>query len=186
MLTVWLVITLAIIGLSLFAVLWAYLPTPWGAPWVPTAPATVRKMLQMAGVQPGQKVVDLGAGDGRIVIMAAREFKARAAGVEIDPLRCWLANARIAWLGLRAQARVYYGTIYSFGLADADVVTLYLLHPTNQALKERLSRQLRPGAKVVSHSFLMTGWTPSAIDDTRNIFMYEIGCTGDETPTRFV
>ncbi len=186
MVTGLLVITLAVIGLSLFVGLWAYLSTPWGAPWVPTAPATIRKMLQMAEVQPGQKVVDLGAGDGRIVIMAAREFKARAAGVEIDPLRCWLANVFIRLSGLRDWARVYYGNMYSFDLTDADVVTLYLLHPTNQALKERLARQLRPGAKVVSHSFLMAGWTPSALDDTRNIFMYEIGRTGDEVRTRFV
>ena len=186
MLIMWLLITLAVIGLSIFVTLWAYLSTPWGAPWVPTAPGTVRKMLQMAEVKPGQKVVDLGAGDGRIVIMAAREFKARAAGVEIDPLRCLLANILISGLGLRGRARVYYGNMHQFDVADADVVTLYLLHPTNQALKERLSRQLRPGAKVVSHSFMMTGWAPSALDDTRNIFMYEMGRTSDEAQTRFV
>ncbi len=173
-------------GGTLLILAWVYLPALWGAPYVPSSWKTVKKMLQMAEVQPGQRVVDLGAGDGRIVIAAARLFKAQAVGVEIDPLRCILANALILLLGLRGRARVHYGNMMSFDVSDADVVTLYLLQGTNQALKERLAEQLRPGARIVSHSFSMSGWAPAAIDDDKGIFVYEVGNTGPEVRTRFV
>ena len=104
--THWSLVIQIAIGISLFAAAWSYLPTLWGAPWVPSSLRTVNKMLLMAEVTPGQKVVDLGAGDGRIVLLAARRFAARAAGVEIDPLRCLIANALIWGLGLRRQAHV--------------------------------------------------------------------------------
>jgi SAM-dependent methyltransferase len=184
--THWSLVIQIAIGISLFAAAWSYLPTLWGAPWVPSSLRTVNKMLLMAEVTPGQKVVDLGAGDGRIVLLAARQFAARAAGVEIDPLRCLIANALIWGLGLRRQARVYCGNLYDFDLADADVVTLYLLQGTNQKLKTWLGEHLRPGTKVVSHSFSMIGWSPVAIDDVNDIFLYEIGATGPGVKTRFV
>jgi tRNA A58 N-methylase Trm61 len=134
-------------------------------------------MLRMASVQPGQKVVDLGAGDGRIVIAAALWFKARAVGVEIDPIRCTIANTLIRLLRLRARAHVQYGDLFEFDLADADVVTLYLWPSTNQRLRSRLLKQLRPGARVVSYRFAFYGWTPIAPDDRADneILVYEIG-----------
>jgi cyclopropane fatty-acyl-phospholipid synthase-like methyltransferase len=149
----WVLLTQIILGVSIFAVLWSYLPIAWGAPWVPSSPSTIRKMLSMAALQPGQVLVDLGAGDGRIVMTAARQFKAQAIGVEIDPIRCAIANGLIVLTGLRGKARVICGNISSYDCRDADVVTLYLLQNTNQKLKEQLSQQLKPGAKVVSHTF---------------------------------
>jgi precorrin-6B methylase 2 len=174
----WVLLTQIILGVSIFAVLWSYLPIAWGAPWVPSSPSTIRKMLSMAALQPGQVLVDLGAGDGRIVMTAARQFKAQAIGVEIDPIRCAIANGLIVLTGLRGKARVICGNISSYDCRDADVVTLYLLQNTNQKLKEQLSQQLKPGAKVVSHTFSMEGWASIAIDDDKGIFVYEIGNTG--------
>ncbi|MBN1312462.1 MAG: hypothetical protein JXB30_13680 [Anaerolineae bacterium] len=89
-------------------------------------------------------------------------------------------------LGLRKRAHVYHGNMYDFDLGDADVVTIYLLQGTNQKMKGRLGDRMRPGAKIVSHSFSMEGWMPTAIDDTKNIFMYEIGKAGADVQTRFV
>jgi SAM-dependent methyltransferase len=174
-----------IFGLAVFAFVSAYLPTLWGAPWAPTSLRTVRHMLRLADVQPGQTVVDLGAGDGRIVILAARRFGAQAVGVEIDPLRCLIANALIVLLGLRGRAQVVHGNMFSYDLAQADVVTLYLLQGTNQRIQSRLAAQLRPGARVVSHAFSFSGWTPVAIDERRRLFLYEIGNT-DPVRTQFV
>jgi len=173
----WPLVTQIVLGLFLLACAWIYLPLAWGAPWLPASLHTVRKMLHGADVQPGQKVVDLGAGDGRIVIAAALWFKAQAAGVEIDPVRCTIANTLIRLLGLRERAHVYRGDLFEFDLTDADVVTLYLWPSTNQRLRSRLLKQLRPGATVVSYRFQFYGWTPIDADHLkdRDIFLYEIG-----------
>ena len=179
-------VCLVALGFSFFAFLSATLSVFWGAPWVPSSLGTAKQMLRMADVQPGQKVVDLGAGDGRIVILAARRFKAHSVGVEIDPLRCAFANALIWLLGAHRRAKVHHGNMFAFDLTHADVVTLYLLQDTNQQLKPRLADQLRPGAKVVSHSFSFSGWTPIAIDERRDVFLYEVGNTGSDVRTEFV
>lgn len=182
----WPLITQLVIGVSLFAIAWSYLPLIWGAPWVPSSIGIVKKMLYLADVKPGQRVVDLGAGDGRVVIIAAKLFGAHAVGVEIDPLRCLIANALIRVLGLHHKAHVYHGNLYDFDLTQADVIVLYLWQSTNQKLKVRISEQLRSGAKVVSHSFSMSGWTPVALDDAKNIFLYEIGNVAADVHTKFV
>jgi hypothetical protein len=173
----WPLVTQIVLGVFLFMCAWVYLPLAWGAPWLAAPLRTVKKMLQVAGVQPGQKVVDLGSGDGRIVIAAALWFKAEAVGVEIDPIRCWMSNTLIRLLGLRDRAHVHRGDLFQFDLSDADVVTLYLWPSTNQRLRSRLLKQLRPGAKVVSYKFSFYGWTPIATDDRHpsDILVYEIG-----------
>jgi SAM-dependent methyltransferase len=175
--TNWPLVTQIVLSVFLFVCAWIYLPMLWGAPWLPTPLRTVRKMLQMGGAQPGQRVVDLGAGNGRIVIAAALWFKAHAVGVEIDPIRCVIANTLIRLLGLRDRAHVHCGNLFEFDLSDADVVTLYLWPSTNQRLRARLLKQLRPGAKVVSYKFPFYGWTPIAPDDhdASGILVYEIG-----------
>jgi SAM-dependent methyltransferase len=161
------------------------LSTLWGAPWAPTSIKTIKRMLEMADVQEGESVVDLGAGDGRIVVVAARDFKANALGVEIDPLRCMVANTVIRLLGLRQRAWVQCGDIFKFDLSGTNVVTLYLLQGTNQRLKAKLARHLSPGSRVVSRTFSFTGWTPVAIDERHGLFLYEIGNTGPSVHTRF-
>jgi SAM-dependent methyltransferase len=173
----WPLVTQIVLGVFLLACAWVYLPLAWGAPWLPAPLRTVRKMLQRAGVQPGQRVVDLGAGDGRIVIAAALWFKAEAVGVEIDPVRCAIANTLIRMLGLRDRAHVQYGNLFEFDLSDVDVVTLYLWPSTNQRLRSRLLKQLRTGAKVVSYKFSLYGWTPIDPDghNAQGILVYEIG-----------
>ncbi len=140
----------------------------------------------MAALQPGQALVDLGAGDGRIVMIATRVFKAQAVGVEIDPIRCTIANTLIFLTGLHGKARVICGNMSSYDCHNADVVTVYLLQHTNQKLKEQLGQQLKPGARTVSHTFSMEVWSPIAIDDRKGIFVYEMGNTGRGVRTMFV
>jgi cyclopropane fatty-acyl-phospholipid synthase-like methyltransferase len=180
------VIVHILFGIAVLALVSVYLSTFWGAPWAPTSVETVDQMLRLAEVGSGQTVVDLGAGDGRIVIRAARHFGARAIGVEIDPLRYLIANALIWAAGLRRRARVVHGNAFAYDLSEADVVTMYLLQGTNQRLQSRLSEQLRPGARVVSHAFTFEGWTPIAIDERRRLYVYQIGNTGPGVQARSV
>ncbi len=182
--TNWTVITQSVIIASLLMILWVYLPILWGAPWIPSSLHLAARMLELAEVKPGQRVVDLGAGDGRIVILAARKYRAMAIGVEIDPLRALIANLGILLLGVRSRAKVQWGDLRRFSVAGADAVVLVLLQGTNQSIKDNLQKTLRPGAKVVSHTYSMSGWTPVALDERHGIFVYEIGKTGEETETK--
>jgi SAM-dependent methyltransferase len=128
----------------------------------PTSMAVVPAMLRLAGVTAADVVYDLGCGDGRIVIVAAREFGARGVCVDIDPER--VAEARTnAWnAGIADRISFRTEDLLATDLRDATVVTLYLSNDLNLALRPKLQRELRPGARVVSHWHAMGDWKPRA------------------------
>jgi SAM-dependent methyltransferase len=140
---------------------WAGQAGQLDAPFWPTPPAVVDAMLDLAGVGPGDFLIDLGCGDGRIAIAAARRG-ARALGTDIDPDRITEARkaARLAGVGRRARFR--REDLFATGLEKTDVVTLYLVPHVNAFLHGRLLDQLRPGSRIVSHAFGIAGWTPDA------------------------
>jgi SAM-dependent methyltransferase len=127
--------------------------------YVPTPQDVVDTMLQMAAVKPGEMVYDLGCGDGRIVISAARDFGALGIGVDIDPQRIAesVANAKTAGVTDRVQFK--QADLFEMYFADADVVCLYLLPSLNVRLRPRILDELRPGTRIVSHSFDMGDWS---------------------------
>jgi len=129
-------------------------------PYVPTPYEVVREMLRLAKVGKDDVVFDLGCGDGRILITAAREFGARAVGIELrkDLVEQCIKNVREA--GLEDRILVIEGDFFDFDLSEATVVTLYLLTTVNEKLRPKLERELRPGARVVSHDFEIVGWKP--------------------------
>jgi predicted RNA methylase len=132
-------------------------PTSVGAPWVPTSMNLVQKMLELAEVGSDDVVYDLGCGDGRIVFTAARVYKARAVGIEIDPLRYLWCQFMVTLLGLRDRVTIKYGSFFSHDLSEATVVTCYLLSETNLKLEKKLKDELRPGTRVVSNTFTFLG-----------------------------
>ena len=146
----WPSLLVLLVMVLLFSVLWT---NSTGAPWVPTPMRKVRKMLELAGVGPGDLVYDLGCGDGRTIVTAARRYGAHAVGIEIDPLRYLWCQILITVLGLRGQVRVLYGSFYRRDLGEASVVTCYLLQSTNEKLQDKLVRELDPGTRIVSNSF---------------------------------
>jgi Ribosomal protein L11 methyltransferase (PrmA) len=131
-----------------------------GAPWVPMPVAQARQMLTLAGVQPGEQVWDLGSGDGRLLIVAAREFGAQAVGVEIEPLRALLSQLTLLVMGLHHRARIIRANIFEVDLGEAQVVTLYLLPKALTRLIPQLRQQLKPGARIVTLTYPLPGWQP--------------------------
>ena len=130
-------------------------------PFVPTPYSVVDKMLELAGVGPDDTVYDLGSGDGRIVIAAAKKFGARAVGVEIRSELWKQSSEEIARLGLEKRARIIHDDMFQVNVGAATVVTLYQLSAVNDRLRPLLEKRLRPGARVVSVDFSIPGWTPT-------------------------
>ena len=135
------------------------------APYYPTPEIIVEKMLQLADVKPNEKVYDLGSGDGRIVIMAAKKFKARAEGVEFDDALWKQSSEKIAKLGLAATAHITHGDLMKQNYADADVLTVYLLPVSNEKVTPLLESQLKKGTRIVAHDFEFSAWKPEKIVD---------------------
>ena len=137
------------------------------APFVASPSNVVEKMLELAEVKPGEVVYDLGCGDARIVIMAAQRFGAKAVGVELDDGRYKDCVKRVKEAGLDGRVKIVHGNVVDISVKDADVVTLYLLTSANERLRPNLERDLRPGARVVSHDFSMPGWKPFRTEEVR-------------------
>jgi SAM-dependent methyltransferase len=128
-------------------------------PWVPTPDAAVDRMLAMAQVGPRDLVYDLGSGDGKIAIMAAKRFGARAVGVEYDPALLDVSREAARREGVANRVRFVQGDILEFDFREATVVTLYLLTTINVKLRPRILA-MRPGTRVASHMFRMGDWQP--------------------------
>ncbi len=144
---------------------------------------TVRKMLSMAETKPGEVVYDLGSGDGRIITAAAREFHARSVGIEINPLWVVWAQLVVSLLDLDGQVRVVWGNFFRKDLSEADIVTLFLKQDTNDRLEQKLKRELKRGARVVSHAYTLSDWSPREINKDFDIFLYEIDGSVAESHT---
>lgn len=128
-------------------------------PYVPTPYVVVREMLKLANVGPEDVVYDLGCGDGRIVITAVKEFNAKkAVGVEKNLELVKIARKNVRDLGLEGRVEIISGDFFDVDISEATVVTLFLLTSVNEALRPKLERELRDGARVVSHEFRIPSW----------------------------
>ncbi len=129
------------------------------APYYPTPLTVVERMLDLGELKAGEKMFDLGSGDGRIVIMAAQKYRADAAGVELDSDLVAESQAKIRRLGLK-NARIIYGDILKQNYSSANLITVYLLPESNIKLQPILEAQLKKGTRVVAHDFGIGTWTP--------------------------
>jgi hypothetical protein len=171
-------IVLLLYGISLvlliLILLWILIPALYGLPPVPTRPERVRKALKLANLRPGETLYDLGAGDGRVLLIAAREFGARAVGVEVGPIQCALIWLRAAAIGFGNQIQVKWENFYRADLHDADVVFVYATSTEVRKLSSHLEKQMKHGARLVSISADFPEWEPSTFDDRELIFIYEM------------
>ena len=133
---------------------------PINTPYVTSPPQVVDAMLKLAAVGREDVLYDLGSGDGRIVISAASKYGARGVGVENNPARVDEARANARTAGVVHRVRFELKDLFDADISDATVVAVYLLPDVNLRLRNRLMRELKPGARVVSHSFGMGDWKP--------------------------
>ncbi len=175
-----------LLGAALPALVRAQAHAPEGypvVPYIPTPYEVVEEMLKLAGVRANDVVYDLGSGEGRIVIMAAEKFRARAVGVELNRELIREARESAAKAGVSRRVRFIEADLFKTDLRSATVVTLYLLPDVIEKLKPKLRRELRPGSRVVSFFFDMGDWRPdrTATVNGRPIYVWIIANTHTHT-----
>ena len=156
-----------------------------GAPWVPTRASDVVRFKKIARIKPGQKVYDLGCGDGRLLVAAA-ELGAQAKGYEVSLFPYLLARLKLLFRRLRpsrnisqnlpGKARVFYRDFWFANLHDADLVYFFLMPKIYPRLKAKLEHELKPGARVIAYVWAIPGWQPTIVDQVPNhpkLFVYE-------------
>lgn len=159
------------------AVLSIVLPSLVGGAWSPTRTRVVRKMLDYAHIKPGECLIDLGAGDGRILLAATRDYGAKSIGIEIDPIRWLICKIRLALLTKPGQATVVMGNFFDFDLSQADVITFYLSQAAADKLQGKLEEELKEGTRVISYRRPITGWDVYHHDRDDDIYVYVVGPT---------
>jgi ubiquinone/menaquinone biosynthesis C-methylase UbiE len=148
------------------------------APFVQTPVEVAKKMLEISQIRSGEVLYDLGCGDGRLIILAAKEIGARATGIELREDLIERARTEIKRLNLEGKVNVIQGNFFDVPISDADVVTLYLTSSANERLRPKLEAELKAGARVISHDFKVPGWKPRAVYNEllgHTIYAYRIG-----------
>ena len=151
------------------------------APSVGSPENAVEKMLQAANLKPGETLYDLGCGDGRILLRAAKKYKVKAVGIEISRSLAEKAAQDVRKKGLEDQVKIIHGDFMKTDLSAANVVTLYLAPVANDTLRPNLERELKPNTRVVSYDYPIDGWTPlntwetsGHLGDVHTIYLYEV------------
>lgn len=148
------------------------------APFVQTPLEVAKKMLDLSQIKPGEVLYDLGCGDGRLIILAAKDVGAKSTGIELREDLVERARTEIKRFNLEDKVKVIQGNFFDVNISDANVVTLYLTSSANERLRPKLEAELKPGARVVSHDFKVPGWKPVGVYDEllgHTIYTYRIG-----------
>jgi ribosomal protein L11 methylase PrmA len=166
---------LAILGFAfILYVIWKYWTLLLGAGYDPTPMDTVHRMLELAQVSDKDIVYDLGSGDGRIIINAARIYHARAVGIEADPFRFLVSWINILISGQIKRARVKFGNFFREDISNATVITLFLFKPTNNRLRTKLMQELKPGTRIVTYIWTFDDWEAQTSMFEQRIYLYRI------------
>ena len=140
--------------------------------YVPTPEEVVEAMLQVANVGKNDVVYDLGCGDGRIPVTAAKKYGARGVGIDIDPQRIKEANENVVKNGVQDKVKIMNADLFTTDISEATVVTLYLLPSLNLKLIPKFEKELKPGTRIVSHSFDMGDWQPEQTAEVQGRSVY--------------
>ena len=150
------------------------LPIFFGAPWHPLMPHTIRRILNFVDIRPGETICDLGCGDGRVLMTAAKKYSAKGVGVEIDPIKVGLARLLVKLIKVDEWVSIIHGNIFDFDPSDVDVVYLYLTHQAMDKLFPEILKKLKPTVRIVSYRFCVRGMTPEKISTDKTLFLYQL------------
>lgn len=150
------------------------LPIFSGAPWHPLLPGTIRRILNFAEIKQGETICDLGCGEGRVLVTAAKEYSARGVGIEIDPIKVGLARMLAKFKNVDQQVKIIRGNIFEFDPQDADVVYLYLTHQAMDRLFPEILKKLKPTVRIVTYRFCIRGMTPEKVSADKTLFLYQL------------
>lgn len=172
------ILILVVYGLSLalfvLTLLWILVPALYGLPSKPTKPDRIRKALKLVNLKPDEVLYDLGAGDGRVLLIAAEEFGSKAVGLEVGPVQVALVWLRILLGGLSDRVQVRLANYYHADLSRADVVFIYATLQELMKLAPHLEKQMRAGTRLVSIAADFPEWEPSVFDEESLIFVYDM------------
>jgi len=148
------------------------------APFVQTPLEVAKKMLELVELKPGENLYDLGCGDGRLILLAAKDKGANSIGIDLREDLLERAKTEILRLGLEAKVKVIQANFFDVDISTANVVTLYLTSSANERLRPKMEKELRIGCRIVSHDFKVPGWKPKQVYDEllgHTIYTYRIG-----------
>jgi precorrin-6B methylase 2 len=168
-------INILIIVIISFIVIWIMWSLLIGAGFEPTSMKLVKKMLEIAEIGPDDVLYDLGSGDGRIVVEAVKSYDASAVGIEADPIRVLWSRMFLLFNGIQDKSKIRWGNFFKEDITEATAVTLFLGGKTNQKLKKKLVKELKPGTIIVSYIWTFHGWNPIKVDYDDKIYLYKIG-----------
>lgn len=157
-------------------------PIFFGAPWHPLPASAIKRILAFAELRPGEKFYDLGSGDGRVLIAAAKDYGTEGVGVEIDPLKIGLSRWLVRRRGLADHIRIFRGNVYAFDYREADILYIYMTHQALDRLFPDLLNNLKPSARIICYRFCIRGIAPAKVNADKTLFMYR-GNKGKEVNT---
>lgn len=174
------ILNIIILIIGIIGLMWFFVPIFSGIPWVPTNEKRIHAALHLSDLKPAEELFDLGSGDGRVPIIAARDFGARGTGIEISPLHCLLALYRVRHANLADRVHIRWMSYYRADLSHADVIYFYGHSKFVEKLKHHLDGKLHDGARVISIGADISGWQPDKMDKENLIFVYRMPPTSGD------
>ena len=147
-------------------------PALFGALWYPISNRELKRALDFCDAQTGERIVDLGSGDGRVLIAAAKQYDLLGTGIEIDPLKVWLSNFRVRRAGIQDRVNFVRANLFDYNYREADILFIHLTHQAMDKLFPDILDQLKPTVKILSYKFCIRGMTPDKVNADKTLFLY--------------
>lgn len=167
-------ISIAVLGAALMLALIVIGPALFGSPWHPISRRDLKRALDFCGAQAGEHLIDLGSGDGRVLITAAKDYGLVGTGIEIDPIKVGLANLRVRLAGVQDKVKIVRANIFDIDCSEADILFIYLTHQAIDKLFPDILDQLKPTARILCYRFCIQGMTPDKVNADKTLFLYTL------------